>query len=355
MPELTFRHTCYAVLAVTAVLPACALADSAGTYLTWQHKTAAASEPQDGDAPAAMAYPAPASPYGQVGDPFRRNLNWPAKKTPQVLPQPAPKPEPIKPQASESSRPYQPAHAPPAAVAPAQTVASRPETPKSVTVQPLPPAPAPQAAIVDPTPPPPPILSVAKPAAPARPPESHTTSVSTPTPLPAAKPVTVAPLAVAAASKPQNQSQAQTLPQTAPAAQGDGYQVPATSKYAAQIKAARAAQAKEHAQDLARQKAEEGATAPEPSEQLAVHETDRVFIPGETYKDEGDAPRLYSLHRMYGLQPDPITVSPETNGTILDGADLHADEAAPKTPAKDVAKDPAKESGKTAKAKSEGK
>jgi hypothetical protein len=192
---------------------------------------------------------------------------------------------------------------------------------------------------------------VAKPAPAPRPPESHTASVSAPTPLPAAKPVTVAPQAVAAASKPQNQSQVQTLPQSAPAAQDDGYQVPATSKYAAQIKAARAAQAKEQARDLARQKAEEGATAPEPSEQLAVHETDHVFIPGETYKDAGDAPRLYSLHRMYGLQPDPITVSPETSGTILDGADLHADEAAPKTPAKD----PAKESGKTAKAKSEGK
>jgi hypothetical protein len=194
---------------------------------------------------------------------------------------------------------------------------------------------------------------VAKPAPAPRPPESHTASVSAPTPLPAAKPVTVAPQAVAAAPEPQ--SQTQSLPQSAPTAQDNGYQVPATSKYAAQIKAARAAQAKEQARDLARRKAEEGATAPEPSEQLAVHETDHVFIPGETYKDAGDAPRLYSLHRMYGLQPDPITVSPETNGTMLDGADLHADEAAPKTPAKDAAKDPAKESGKTAKAKSEGK
>jgi hypothetical protein len=349
MPALTFRHTCYAVLAVTAVLPACALADSAGTYLTWQNKATPASESRGDDTPATMAYPAPPSPYGQVGDPFRRNLNWPAKQTPQVLPQPAPKPEPIKPQASESPRPYQPVHAPPAAVAPAQTVASRPETPKSVTVQPLPPAPAPQAAIVAPTPPPPPVLSVAKPTPAPRPPESQTASVSAPTPLPAAKPVTVTPQAVAAAPKPQNQTQ--TLPQSAPAAQDNGYQVPATSKYAAQIRAARAAQAKEQARDLARQKAEEGATAPEPSEQLAVHETDHVFIPGETYKDAGDAPRLYSLHRMYGLQPDPITVSPETSGTILDGADLHADEAAPKTPAKD----PAKESGQTAKAKPEGK
>lgn len=351
MPALTFRHTCYAVLAVTVVLPAYALADSAGTYLTWQNKTTPASELPGDDTPAAMAHPAPPSPYGQVGDPFRRNLNWPAKKTPQAPPQPAPKPEPIKPQASESPRPYQPVHAPPATAAPTQTVASRPETQRSVTVQPLPAAPAPQSAIVVPTPPPPPILSVTKPAAPPRPPESHTASVSAPTPLPAAKPVTVAPQAVAAASKPQNQSQHQNQPQTPPEsaapAQDGGYQVPATSKYAAQIKAARAAQARE----VARQKVEGDATAPEPSEQLAVHETDHVFIPGETYKDAGDAPRLYSLHRMYGLQPDPITVSPETNGTILDSADLHADEAAPKTPAKDAAK----ETGKTPKAKSEGK
>ncbi|MBP2157792.1 MULTISPECIES: hypothetical protein [Asticcacaulis] len=347
MPAPTFRYTCYAVLAVTVVLPACALADSAGTYLTWQNKTAPASEPQGDDTPAAMAYPAPPSPYGQVGDPFRRNLNWPAKKAPQALPQPAPQPPATKPQAtSEGPRPYQPTHAQTAPAQPVQAVASRPETPRSVTVQPLPAAPAPQTAIVDPTPPPPPILSVAKPAAPPRPPEAHTASVSTPTPLTAAKPVTVAPQAVAAASKPQSQSQNQTPPQPAPA-QDNGYQVPATSKYAAQIKAARAAQAR----DLARQKAEDDATAPEPSEQLAVHETDHVFIPGETYKDEGDAPRLYSLHRMYGLQPDPITVSPESNGTILDGADLHADEAAPKTPAKDTAK----ENGKAPKAKSEGK
>lgn len=330
MPAPRFRYLCYAGFAVAAALPACALADSAGTYLTWQNKTAGTQD----DPPAAMAYPAPASPYGQVGDPFRRNLNWPSKKAPQAVPQPAAKPQ----ASSEGPRPYQPVQA-----QPVQAVAAHTEPPRSVAVQPLPARPALPATTVEPTPPPP-ILSVAKPA--PRPSEPHTTtaSVSAPTPLPAAKPVVVPPQAVAAASKPQ------AAPAPAETSQDGGYQVPTTSKYAAQIKAARAAQAR----DEARQKADE-ATAPEPSEQLAVHETDHVFIPGETYKDAGDAPRLYSLHRMYGLQPDPITVSPDATGAILDGADLHADEAAPKTSAKDVARDVAKESGKTAKAKSEGK
>jgi hypothetical protein len=325
MPALTFRYLCYAGLAVAALLPVCALAESAGTYLTWQNKTSPASEPQQGDEPSpAMAYPAPPSPYGQVGDPFRRNLNWPSKKTPQAVPQPAPKPQAT----SEGSRPYQPAPVKRAPDQPVQAVASRPETLRSVTVQPLPPSkPVPQVTAVEPAPPPPPMLSVAKPppAPQVHEPHKATASLTAPTPLPAAKPVVVPPQAVAAAPTPKPQSKPAPQPAAAPE---DGYQVPATSKYAAQLKAARA-----------REAANDQATAPEPSEQLAVHETDHVFIPGETYKDEGDAPRLYSLHRMYGLQPDPITVSPDATGAILDGADLHADEA-PKTPAKDGAKAP---------------
>ncbi len=339
MPAPRFRYLCYAGIAVAAALPACALADSAGTYLTWQNKAAPATESPSDEAASSLAYPAPPSPYGQVGDPFRRSLNWPSKKAPQAAPPPAAKPQAN----SEGPRPYQPSQA-----QSKQAVAAHTEPPKSVAVQPLPAIAAPPVATVAPTPPPP-ILSAAKPLPTPPPSETHTTtaSVSAPTPLPAAKPVVVPPQAVAAASEPQ------PAPASAPAVtpQDDGYQVPATSKYAAQIKAARASQAR----DQALQKADERATAPEPSEQLAVHETDHVFIPGETYKDAGDAPRLYSLHRMYGLQPDPITVSPDATGAILDGADLHADEAAPKTPAKDVAKDAAKDSGKTAKAKSEGK
>lgn len=346
MPAPTFRHLCYAALAAAFVQPGCALADSAGTYLTWQNKTPAASEPQGDEPPAAMAYPAPPSPYGQVGDPFRRNLDWPSKKAPQAVTHPEPKPKPQA--ASEGPRPYEPAR-------PVPSLASRPETPSAVAVQPLPPKPAPQVTIAEPAPPPPSVLSVAKPvpAPQVHPSQASTASVTAPTPLPAAKPVTVPPQAVATAAKPDaKQTRPVVAPVPAPAAgpADEGYQVPATSKYAAQIKAARAAQAR----DLARQQAAEKsqaqnqdqATAPEPSEQLAVHETDHVFIPGETYKDEGDAPRLYSLHRMYGLQPDPITVSPDATGAILDGADLHADEAAPKTPAKDAAK----ESGKSSKA-----
>jgi hypothetical protein len=350
MPAPIFRHLCYAALAAAFVLPGCALADSAETYLTWQNKTSATPEPQSDEPSAAMAYPAPPSPYGQVGDPFRRNLNWPAKKAPQTVSPPAPKP-----QANiQGPTPYQPSPA-----QPVQAIASRPDTPRemprSVTVQPLPPKPAPQVMIVEPTPPPPPVLSVAKPA-PVLPPHqtyTSTASMSAPTPLPAAKPVVVPPKAVVAAATPKPDQKPAAA--AVPAATNDGYQVPANSKYAAQIKAARAAQARDEARDAARQPPEaqkqDQATAPEPSEQLAVHETDHVFIPGETYKDAGDAPRLYSLHRMYGLQPDPITVSPDATGAILDGADLHADEAAPKTPAKETAT----KSGNTSKAKPEGK
>jgi hypothetical protein len=119
--------------------------------------------------------------------------------------------------------------------------------------------------------------------------------------------------------------------------------VPTTSKYAARIAAARAAAAKQEAdatppadtaapkpagktpEKAGDKKADAKATVPAPSPQLATEETDHVFIPGEQYKNASDAPRLYSLHRAYGLTPDPITVDHNATGALLDTADIDAD------------------------------
>ena len=104
-----------------------------------------------------------------------------------------------------------------------------------------------------------------------------------------------------------------------PPAAEQAYQVPATSKYAARIAAARAAQTRDQTQAQTPAEAPT-ATAPEPAAPLAAQETDHVFIPGEHYTDASEAPRLYSLHRQYGLKPDPITVDNDATGALLDTA-----------------------------------
>ena len=115
--------------------------------------------------------------------------------------------------------------------------------------------------------------------------------------------------------------------------------MPATSKYAARIAAARASAAAQDAQAVAANTAAPAdaktakadpkaktkpvaATAPETTPQLAAQETDHVFIPGEQYTNPDEAPRLYSLHRAYGLKPDPITVDHDATGAILDATHL---------------------------------
>ncbi|MGA9657974.1 MAG: hypothetical protein WBQ60_02590, partial [Asticcacaulis sp.] len=61
------------------------------------------------------------------------------------------------------------------------------------------------------------------------------------------------------------------------------------------------------------------ASAPAPAASLASQETDHVFIPGEHYTSAADEPRYYSLHRQYGLTPDPITVTEGATGALLGG------------------------------------
>jgi hypothetical protein len=225
----------------------------------------------------------PPSPYGQVGDPFVRALNWPAKGG-----KPAPQPQP-------------------------QNLAN-------IDVPPPPAAELPSGPV----------------------------SLSTPVPVAKPAPVRVPDQAVAPqpqAPKPATPKTAAKAPPAAPqptAAQPNdgGYQVPATSKYAARIAAARnvqdgaadaPAQPQQQAAAAPAKAAKSGhtATAPVPAEPLAAQETDHVFIPGEQYTNAADGPRLYSLHRAYGLTPDPITVDRDATGAILDAADLNADEKDP--------------------------
>ncbi len=97
---------------------------------------------------------------------------------------------------------------------------------------------------------------------------------------------------------------AKPAPVVASAPANSAYQVPTTSKYAARIAAARASSLPT-------------ATAPEPDVSLASQETDHVFIPGEHYTSAVDEPRIYSLHRQYGMRPDPITVTPGATGALL--------------------------------------
>lgn len=282
-----------APMALAAANPASASAP--GSYLAWQNKT-----PQ-GPAPAVTTngetYAVPPSPYGQVGDPFARSLSWSGKA---ATAKPAPQPKP-------------------------QALAN-------IDVPPPPAAEMPKGPV----------------------------SMSSPVPVPRPAPVRVPDQAVAAPPKaeaPKPQPMQAPQPKPAPAAPQQasttgGYQVPATSKYAARIAAARNAQAQEQAQEQAPQQqaatapAKPGkgakqpaqATAPAPAPSLASQETDHVFIPGEQYKNPEDGPRLYSLHRAYGLTPDPITVDRDATGAILETADLNADEG-DKDSAQDSAKD----------------
>ncbi|MBW8734402.1 MAG: hypothetical protein JF571_08870 [Asticcacaulis sp.] len=301
-------------------LPGVAVADNG--YLTWQHKS-------DAQTPAAAPtvssggqdYAVPPSPYGQIGDPFARTLTWSGKDRPQQQqPQAQPRPQP------------------PVATAPAtqpRQVSRPPEAPRQ------------QMANVDPLPVP----------------QHSIPQVTAPVPVPQPKPVTVPEAALRPA--PQLRPAQQQVPalqrpvQPATQTASSGYQVPATSKYASRIASARAAAATQQADATPPAKpdvkpsgkkpdAAKTATAPTPSPQMATEETDHVFIPGEQYKNASDAPRLYSLHRAYGLTPDPITVDHNATGAILDTADIDADKV---EEAKDKASDGAKSSSDDSSAK----
>ncbi|MBW8880265.1 MAG: hypothetical protein JF615_02235 [Asticcacaulis sp.] len=287
-----------AIVSLGALVAAPALAGTNGPYLTWQNKAQApqASNQPSNQAPG-RAYDVPPSPYGQVGDPYRHTLNWPAKNQPQQ--------QVRQQQASIEPLPRQPAAAPPPAVS---LAVPRPmPRPEPVTV-----APQPEPEDEDE-------------AAPAPAPAPSAMAAPAPTPAPS---VPASPTATAVTSD-------------------GGYQIPATSKYAARIAAARAAQDQQLAEQPNQDAANPaGGAAPAPASSgtsLASQETDRVFIPGEQITDSvSQEPRRYSLHRQYGLHPDPIQVDRDATGALLE---THLDAQDPDdSPQNDPDSDSAKDS-----------
>lgn len=279
-----------AVMLAAGAIPCAVLANTGGPYLNWRNKTPAttqtAPETPPPETPQVRTptgdYPVPPSPYGQVGDPYARSLRWPAKQTPAVASVPS------------SPTAFAPMPAPPVR-APSPVSVSQPvpvSAPQPVAVTPLP-SERPDPGLADD-----PGMADDAPIA-AAPPKAALKTEPLPTaPLPAAP----APAAVASALT------------------TDGaYEVPATSKYAARIAAARAAAlpVAEAAKNDQASTEKPTATAPEPDISLASQEADHIFIPGEHYKTPADEPRLYSLHRQYGMKPDPISVTPNATGALL--------------------------------------
>jgi hypothetical protein len=320
---------CRAGLALLCLLPAVAVAKD-GPYLTWRAKTAPV---QQTDARVqAPQVPVPPSPYGQVGDPYVHVLTWNTKAG--AAPQTA--------MASAAPMRRAPVQQEMATYAPAPQAPAEPpqRSPQAYRMQ------APQyraQPMASTLPEPAPDVSEA-----AEPPMTRQTlpSVAAQTAQPArpaVRPQAPAPRPVQALSP---------APAPAPTPANDGaYQVPATSPYAARIARARAqthaqtpaknpapAPAQSQAQVQAQAQAQAKTTAaparpaqaaPQPTD-APITETasdDKPFVPGQHYTDASEAPRLYSLHRDYGLKPDPITVDTDATGAVLDTSKLDAAEA----------------------------
>ncbi|ESQ73686.1 hypothetical protein [Asticcacaulis sp. AC402] len=300
---MTVPPTARFLIAATVLTAAgAAHANTPERYLSWESKAqrAAAAAPAQ---PAAQAsqnqtsvrYGIPASPYGQVGNPYRQVLTWPTKQQPAATTasiEPLPQPTMSTPPPAVSVAVPRPAPRPqPVAVAPAPQPSMRP-------------APTPQPAFDDPDEP-----EIA-PRTPVLRPETQ------PEPPP---PQTQAPRPAVASV-------------LAPPAADSGYKIPTSSKYAARIAAARAAQAQQQSmapipssgaqeppQPSSPAQAATAPRAPVVSQSLASQETDNVFIPGERITDAmTQEPRRYSLHRQYGMQPDRIQVDPNPTGAILE-------------------------------------
>lgn len=122
-----------------------------------------------------------------------------------------------------------------------------------------------------------------------------------PVPAPVPAPVVVAPQAAAPVAPPPK-----------PAAPDAPFVVPSTSKYAGRVSAP-------VPQAAAPEAVQAEATAPEPGEPLIVPENDPVFVPGMRVTDPAtQSPRYYSLHRAYGLPPDPVETRPLSGELSLD-------------------------------------
>ncbi|EGF91312.1 large tegument protein [Asticcacaulis biprosthecium C19] len=327
---MTLPLTARFLIATTALAAAgSAHGHTADRYLTWESKAqrtqVAPQAQQPAPVPQGQAgarYGVPASPYGQVGDPYARTLTWPTK----------PGQRPATQTASIERLPQPTMSAPSSAVS---VAVPRPAPrPQPVTVAPVPtpqpssrPAPTPQPVFDDADEP------EIVPRNPA--PQAQVQPQTQPQTQPQAQPrvQTQVPPMASARTSPQPQPVATApAPTPVPLTDGEsGYQVPANSKYAARIAAARAAQAQEESMaptpssgtDEPPQPSgpAQAAAAPRPveSQSLASHETDQVFIPGEQITNAiTQEPRRYSLHRQYGMQPDRIQVDPNPTGAILE-------------------------------------
>jgi len=300
-------------------------AASDSPYLNWQAKAAPV---QATDVPPPVQtpqVPVPPSPYGQVGDPYVHMLSWSTKpgaaQPRQTVATAAPaRRAPVQQTATYATAPSEPV----------QTYQPRPNpstrlTPQAYRTQPMASTlaePAPDLTGQAPERPPVPMVAAQMPA-PAivrtRPPPSVTAQQTTP------RPPIQAPRSAPAAQVP--------APVTTAANDG-AYQIPASSPYAARIAAARAEQARAQARAQAQAARPPQTAAPQTAPPqspapatVAAADDDKPFVPGQHYTDASDAPRIYSLHRAYGLKPDPITVDSHASGAVLDTSALDAAEA----------------------------
>ena len=308
-----------AAIGLLCLLPTLAMAKD-GPYLTWRAKAAPV---QATDAPPLVQAPqvaVPPSPYGQVGDPYMHVLTWNTKAGARSQPVAAAAPvrrAPVQqPAPVEATAPvqYAPAYQPQR-----QTPAYRTQAPQ-YRAQPMAstlPEPARNGPDQDE-----PMQPMARQPLPAI---AAQTPLRQPAPrqtVQAAKPAPQAPVATASND-------------------GGAYQVPATSPYAARIAAARAAQTRAQGKTQTQSQPQAAAAPAKPAGKAAPHilpeaapptdapvtETasdDKPFVPGQHYTDASEAPRLYSLHRAYGLTPDKITVDSDASGAVLDTSRLDA-------------------------------
>lgn len=327
----------------------------------------------------------PPSPYGQVGNPYRNELNWRGKTAPvnaqaaasQTAQKTAPKTAPKTELASNwTPVPQSRFDAPHRAAAAPVTPPAQP-FPQEVEAAPLP---LPKRPVANPVPlpqPKPPVVS------------AETIARET-APVAKAQPVPTPPLQTQAAAPAPAPIEPQVQPQPRP----DGaYRLPANSKYAGRVspelegrptaaaqattpvaqkpgapkaqaqtapqptaaaetaKTAKTPAAKASAAKAADTKTAQAkpadiktATAPAataPLAQAAEQESAEPytpFVPGSRATTASQAPRFYSLHRAYGYEPDP---APHTGG------DLAIDPNAVQTPPQETASEGTSSAQKT--------
>ncbi|ESQ79536.1 hypothetical protein [Asticcacaulis sp. YBE204] len=308
----------------------------------------------------------PPSPYGQVGNPYRRELNWSNKgkaPTEQVARQvPAPQPQ-------MQSQPKLEARAEPKPEPkPEPKAVQKVEKPVELTAN-WTPAPTPRfepkAPEIKPdirlqAAPQPKVEPKVEPKIIAAPTVETVKKIDSPIPLPTPKPPVVT-------AEKLGTPKPEVNPQPKPATDGT-YQLPANSKYAGKVapvlegkevpkvvakaepkpdpKTVSAAQkevakqadaAKTVAKTDAKKAPEKdlklaAATESEPLTQAVEQDPYVPFVPGSRATNASQTPRYYSLHRAYGYEPDP---APHAGGELaLDPATVQTKDK-PKTPAKD--------------------